>query len=59
MDKSVLIVELPKLSDEAVTSIYDFLQEITLAFESRYLHQLRRYQRGSFCHHDFNSSTEE
>ena len=59
MDKSVLIVEMPTLSDEAVTGIYDFLQEITLAFESHYLHQLRRYPRDSFCHQAFNPSTEE
>jgi hypothetical protein len=59
MDKSVLIVEMPELSDEAVMSIYDFLQEITLAFESHYLHRLRRYHQDSFCHHTFNPLTEE
>jgi hypothetical protein len=59
MDKPVLIVEVPELSDEAVTGIYDFLQEITLAFESRYLHQLRRYHRDSSYHQTFNPSTEE
>lgn len=58
MDKPVLIIEMPKLSDEAVMGIYDFLQEITLAFESRYLHQLRRYHRDSSCHQAFNPTEE-
>jgi hypothetical protein len=59
VDKPVLIVEMPELSDEAVMGIYNFLQDITLAFESHYLHRLRRYHRDSFCHQSFNPSTEE
>lgn len=33
----------PELSDEAAAQCLDFLQELTVAFEIHYGHQLRRY----------------
>ena len=33
----------PELSDEAAAQCLDFLQELTVAFENYYSHQLRRY----------------
>ena len=59
MNKPVIIVEMPKLRNETVMGIYDFWQEITLAFESRYLHQLRRYHRNASREQVFNPFTEE
>lgn len=46
MDKPVLIIELPELSDEAVSEIHNFLQEFRDGFESHYIGQLRRYYQG-------------
>lgn len=45
MDKSVLIIELPELSDEAVSGMQEFLQEFMIAFESHYFCQLQRHHR--------------
>jgi len=45
MDKSVLIIEMPELDDEAAVGFQQFLQELTNAFESHYLHQIKRYYR--------------
>ncbi len=35
----------PNLSDEAAYEIFEFLEALTLAFEERYLGQIRRHQR--------------
>lgn len=43
MDKPVFILEMPDLSDEAVSDIQDFLWYVVTAFESRYFHQLQQY----------------
>jgi len=43
MDKPVLIIEMPELDDEAVMGLQQVLQELTNAFESHYLHQIKRY----------------
>ena len=45
MDKPVLIVEAPELSDNVVASFYSFLQDFMLAFESHYYPQLARHHR--------------
>ena len=45
MEKDVLIIDAPKLSDEGATSVNTFLQEFILAFESHYLCQLHRYHK--------------
>ena len=47
MDKPVIIIEAPELNDEAVTSVYQFLQDLVLAFESHYYLQLVRH--GHHC----------
>lgn len=45
MDKPLLIIEMPELSDEAVIGIHQFLEEIREAFESHYFYQMQRYYR--------------
>lgn len=45
MDKPVLIIEMPELNDEAAVGLQQFLQELTNAFESHYLSQIKRYYR--------------
>jgi hypothetical protein len=47
MDKPVLIIEMPPLNDEAAAGAYNFLQELIIAFEAHYFHQLQRYDRKS------------
>jgi hypothetical protein len=39
MDKSVLIIEMPKLDDKAAVDLQQFLQDLTNAFENHYLNQ--------------------
>lgn len=43
MDKQMLIIEMPELNDEAAAGLQYFLQELTNAFESHYLNQIKRY----------------
>ena len=45
MDKPILLIELPKLSDEAVIGIHHFLEEFREAFESHYFYQMQQYYR--------------
>jgi len=45
VDNPVLIVEAPILDDESITKIYEFLQNLTFAFNAHYYKQLRRYDR--------------
>jgi hypothetical protein len=45
MDKPVLIIEMPELSNESVVSILDFLQEIMNAFECHYDNQIKQHYR--------------
>lgn len=47
MDNPILIVEMPSLNDESVAGVRNFLQELMIAFEARYYHQLQRYDRKS------------
>ena len=52
MDKPMLIVEVPVLDDQSATYVYQFLQDLTLAFESCYYKQLVRYRRNCECDYD-------
>ena len=45
MEKDVLIIDAPELSDEGAASVNTFLQEFILAFESHYLYQLHRHHK--------------
>jgi len=45
MDKPVLMIEMPKLSNEEVIGIHDFLHALMNAFEAHYMNQLRQYYR--------------
>lgn len=54
MDKSVLIIEMPELSDEGVAEVHNVLQALMNAFESHYLHQLKRYHSFKFVDDEFN-----
>lgn len=45
MDNPVLIIDTPRLSDEAAVGAYEFLQAFMMAFESHYFCQLRRYNQ--------------
>jgi len=45
MERDVLIIDAPELSDEGAASVNNFLQEFILAFESHYLCQLHRYHK--------------
>jgi|JI9StandDraft_1071089.scaffolds.fasta_scaffold25149_1 hypothetical protein len=45
MRKSMLKINAPKLNDEAVESLHNFLYELLDVFESHYYCQLQRYQR--------------
>lgn len=51
MDKQVLIVEMPDLSDEAVVSIQGFLWDFMNTFESHYYYQLKRYYKNKEAQH--------
>jgi len=55
MDKEVILVEMPKLSDEAAIHLYDFLQAAALAFESHYYTQIRSY----YQQYSLNKDAEE
>jgi hypothetical protein len=46
VDKPVLIIDLPELSDEAVVGVRDFLEALMESFDSHYFSQLQRYYRG-------------
>jgi len=46
VDKPVLIIDVPELSDETVAGVRDFLQELMAAFDSHYFSQLQRHYRG-------------
>jgi hypothetical protein len=48
MDKSVLIIEIPELSDEGAAEVHNLLQALMNAFESHYHHHLKRYHSFKF-----------
>jgi hypothetical protein len=43
MDKPVLILEMPELDDETVVVFQHILQDLTNAFETHYLSQIKRH----------------
>jgi hypothetical protein len=43
MGKSVLILEMPELDDEAAVVFLHILQDLTNAFETHYLSQIKRH----------------
>jgi hypothetical protein len=45
MDHSVLIIEAPKMNDENIAKLHDFIHELLRAFEGHYYHQLVRHER--------------
>ena len=45
MNKSVLIIDMPELSDEAIALIQEFLQDLATSFESQHIIPIRRYYR--------------
>lgn len=47
MDKSALIIPMPKLSDEAAAGFYNALLTFMEAVESHYFYQLRQYYRSN------------
>ncbi len=47
MDKPVLVIEAPELSDEAAAVVRDFLFDLVNAFESHYYHKRKRYYQQS------------
>lgn len=45
MDKPVFIIEAPKVSNKTEASVYDFLHELIIAFESHYYYELTQYKQ--------------
>ncbi|EKD73014.1 MAG: hypothetical protein ACD_45C00484G0004 [uncultured bacterium] len=45
MDKPVLIIDMPELSDEAIVRIQEFLQDLMNSFESQNAIPIKRYYR--------------
>lgn len=45
MDKPVLMIQAPKLSDEAAVICHDFFYTLIEAFEGYYYHQIERHER--------------
>ena len=58
MDKAVLIIEAPELSDEGVESVKNFLHDLILTFEAHYFHRLQRYSQ-QLSKQDREGSTKE
>jgi hypothetical protein len=45
MNRPILIIEMPELSNESVGKIHHFLNALVLAFEEHYRVQIREYYR--------------
>lgn len=43
MDKPVLMIDMPELSDEAIVRIQEFLQDLMNSFESQNAVSIKRY----------------
>jgi hypothetical protein len=54
MAKSVLIIEMPELSDEGAAEVHNVLQALMNAFESHYRHHLKRYHSFKFVDDELN-----
>lgn len=59
MDKTLLIIEMPELSDEVVGEIYHFLHTLIMAFESHYISQLRQYHQDSPLEEDIDDPIDD
>lgn len=42
MDKPVLVIEAPELTDEAAAIVLDFLQDLINSFEAHFYYRLKR-----------------
>ena len=47
VDNPVLMIDAPILDDESAANVYQFLQDLTLAFESQYYNQLKRFNKNN------------
>lgn len=45
MDKPIFMIEAPILDPDSATNSYQFLQDLILAFETHYYHQLKDYRK--------------
>jgi hypothetical protein len=45
VDKPVLVIHMPELSDEAIVRIQEFLQDLINSFESQNIISIKRYYR--------------
>jgi hypothetical protein len=45
VDKPVLVINMPELSDEAIVRIQEFLQDLINSFESQNIISIKRYYR--------------
>lgn len=52
MDKPVLLIEIPRLDNDAMLDLCEFLRELVNSFESHCLERLRRYHHPDFEHDD-------
>lgn len=48
-------IALPRLSDDAVVEIHDFIEQLLALFESRYAAQIRRFYDGLSEHNMIDS----
>lgn len=53
MNRPLLNIDAPKISDEAAASLQDLLFVLTEAFSTHYDHQIERY----YFHSNFNESS--
>lgn len=49
MNKSALIIPMPKLNDEAAAGLRNFLQELLYAVEEHYYQQFVRHYNQNYC----------
>lgn len=47
MDKPIFMIEAPILDPDSATNVYQFLQDLILAFETHYYNQLRCYSQNN------------
>ena len=51
MNRTVLTIEIPELSDNAAASIQNMLYAMMDTFDNQYCHQIERYYRMERCRH--------
>lgn len=47
MDKPIFMIEAPILDPDSATNVYQFLQDLILAFETHYYKQLKYYSQNN------------